>query len=214
MSHSDDASGKRVALLDSPQDEIDQAIARRLALEDFQVFAGTGHDPGKPIDVAIIRARPVRPDEADVAAKLEAAMLLTQAAVAAMSRNGGKVIHVVSSIGRYRSAWFKGRSEIGSHVAQAAIEGALIGQTRQLAFELAPRGIRVNAVAYGWIRGIRPEPDAGLSEGEKKALMTEISLHRAGEPHEVASVVAFLAGRGSSYITGTVLEVNGGWWMS
>jgi 3-oxoacyl-[acyl-carrier protein] reductase len=44
--------------------------------------------------------------------------------------------------------------------------------------------------------------------------MTEISLRRPGEPDEVAAVIAFLAGPASSYITGTVLDVNGGWWMS
>jgi 3-oxoacyl-[acyl-carrier protein] reductase len=136
-------------------------------------------------------------------------------AVASMRHGrGGQIVHVASSIGRYRSAWFRGRSESASHVAQAAVEGALIGQTRQLAFELAPHRIRVNAVVHGWIRGIAPEPDETLSEREKEALMTEISLRRPGEPDEVAAVIAFLAGPASSYITGTVLDVNGGWWMS
>jgi NAD(P)-dependent dehydrogenase (short-subunit alcohol dehydrogenase family) len=214
MSLSENASRKPIALLDLPQDGIDRATVTRLELANFRVIMGTAQDPGDPIDVAVVRARPVGPDEASVAAALEAALLLTRTAVAAMSQNGGRIIHVVSSVGRYRSAWFRGRSENGSHVARAAIEGALLGQTRQLAFELAPRRIRVNAVAYGWIRGINPEPDATLCEREKEALLTEISLRRPGEPDEVAGVIAFLAGSASSYITGAVLEVNGGWWMS
>jgi 3-oxoacyl-[acyl-carrier protein] reductase len=214
MSPSEKAVRKPVALVDSLQDGIDYAIATRLELDNFAVITGTGAVSRGSIDVAVIRARPGGPDAASVAAALEAALLLTREAVGAMGQKGGQIIHVVSSVGRYRSAWFRGRCERSSHVAQAAIEGALIGQTRQLAFELAPRRIRVNAVAYGWIRGIVPEPDEALCEREKEILLTEISLRRPGEPDEVAGVIAFLAGPESSYITGTVLEVNGGWWMS
>jgi NAD(P)-dependent dehydrogenase (short-subunit alcohol dehydrogenase family) len=214
MSPSEKASRKPIALLGLPQDGIDRATVTRLELANYRVVTGTGQDPVDPIDVAVIRAGPVRPDEAGVSAALETVLGLTRAARAAMSQNGGQIIHVVSSIGRYRSAWFRGRADTGSHVAQAAIEGALISHTRQLAFELAPSRIRVNAVAYGWIRGIKPEPDAALSGREREALLSEISLRRPGEPDEVAGVIAFLAGPASSYVTGTVLEVNGGWWMS
>jgi 3-oxoacyl-[acyl-carrier protein] reductase len=214
MSLSAKVSRKPVALVDAVQDEIDRATVRRLEEANFQVVNGAGQHTGGPIEVAVIRARSAGPNGVDVSAALEAALLVIRTAIAAMNENGGKIINVVSSIGRYRSAWFRGGSEKGSHVAQAIIEGGLIAQTRQLAFELAPRRIRVNAVAHGWIRGIDPEPDAKLSEREKKALLTEISLHRPGEADEVAGVIAFLAGSGSSYITGAVLEVNGGWWMS
>jgi len=214
MSGTAKVSRKPIALLDSLQDGIDRATARRLELANFGVVTGAGQYSGDPIEVAVIRARPDGPGEADVAAALEAVLLATRTAIAAMSENGGQIINVVSSTGRYRSAWFRGASEKGSHVARAVMEGAVIAQTRQLAFELASRRIRVNAVAHGWIRGIDPEPDAALSEREKETLLTEISLRRPGEADEVAGVIAFLAGSSSSYITGTVLEVNGGWWMS
>lgn len=110
----------------------------------------------------------------------------------------------------------EGEAAIAASLEMALLlmSGALVAQTRQLAFELAPRRIRVNAVAHGWIRGIGPEPDAALSEREKEALLTEISLRRPGEPAEVAAVITFLAGPASSYITGTILDVNGGWWVS
>src|SRR5262245_20191033 len=204
MSPSDKAVRKPVALVDSLRDGIDYATAARLELDNFAVIIGAGPGPREPIDVAVIRARPGGPDAASVAAALEATLLRTRQAIEAMSPNGGQIIHVVSSIGRYRSAWFRGRSEKSSHLAQAAIEGALIGQTRQLAFELASKRIRVNAVAYGWIRGIIPETDEALCEREKEILLTEISLRRPGEPDEVAGVIAFLAGPASSYITGAV----------
>jgi 3-oxoacyl-[acyl-carrier protein] reductase len=215
MSPSENTARQAVALLDAPQDAIDDATRLRLKRDGFRVVTVTDLDPAESIDVAVIRSRAAVSGDADVAVAVEAASRQTRAAVGAMSHGrGGRIIHVVSSIGRYRSAWFRGSRESGSQVSQAIVEGALIGQTRQLAFELARHRIRVNAVAHGWIRGIAPEPDRTLSKREKEALLTEISLRRPGEPDEVAAVIAFLAGPASSYITGTVLDVNGGWWMS
>jgi len=213
MSLSEKTARQPVALLDAPQDAIDDATQLRFKRDGYRVVTVADQDPAEMVDVAVIRARV--PGGADVAAAVEAALRPSRMAVASMRHGrGGQIVHVASSTGRYRSAWFRGRFASGSHVAQAAIEGALIGQTRQLAFELAPRRIRVNSVVHGWIRGIAPEPDETLSEREKEVLMTEISLRRPGEPDEVAAVIAFLAGPASSYITGTVLDVNGGWWMS
>ena len=211
----DKTSRQHVTLIEGPQDAIDRATALTLEAAGFRVIRTTGQGASEPLDVAVIRARTAGEGEAAVAASLEMALLLTRAAAAGMSQaEGGRIIYVLSSLGRYRSAWFHSRADGGSRVAQAAIEGALVAQTRQLAFELAPRRIRVNAVAHGWIRGIGPEPDAALSEREKEALLTEISLRRPGEPAEVAAVITFLAGPASSYITGTILDVNGGWWVS
>ncbi len=62
-----------------------------------------------------------------------------------------------------------------------------------------------------------PETEAvwrGLSERDRQFLSEEISLQRLGEPEEVAAVVEFLASPASSYVTGTAIDVNGGWWMS
>jgi 3-oxoacyl-[acyl-carrier protein] reductase len=215
MMSSDQTSRQQVALIEGPQDALDHATALKLAAAGFRVMRAAGQGASEPLDVAVIRARAAGDGEADIAASLAMALQLTRAAAAGMSRvEGGRIIYVLSSLGRYRSAWFRSRSDGGSRVGQAAFEGALVGQTRQLAFELAPRRIRVNAVAHGWIRGIDPEPDAGLSEREKEALLAEISLRRPGEPDEVAAVITFLAGPASSYITGTILDVNGGWWVS
>jgi NAD(P)-dependent dehydrogenase (short-subunit alcohol dehydrogenase family) len=210
---------KPVVLLDKPVDALDHATGARLEQAGFRVVTAANQDPISVIeggvDVVVIRARTTSSTEAEAAEAMATALKRSRTAVAAMSgRDGGQIIHVVSSIGRYRSSWFRGGSERGSRVLQAAVEGALVSQTRQLAFEFASQRIRVNAVAHGWIRGIPPEPDEALSDEEKEYLLSEISLRRPGEPDEVAAVIAFLAGPASSYITGTVLDVNGGWWMS
>lgn len=131
------------------------------------------------------------------------------------SENGGHVVNVVSAAGRYRSAWFRAESERGDHACEAALGGGILALTRELAFELAARRIRVNAVALGWIRGANGDAEwARLSARERAFVLEEISLGRLGEPDEVAAVVEFLATDASSYVTGTTVDVNGGWWMS
>jgi NAD(P)-dependent dehydrogenase (short-subunit alcohol dehydrogenase family) len=128
---------------------------------------------------------------------------------------GGHVVNVVSSLGRYRSSYFPFDDGQEGALDQSAAEGAVLALTRQAAFELAPHKIRVNAVSVGWIRGARSEQSwRRLSDRDREYILEEISLRRLGEPDEVAAAVHFLATPASSYVTGTVLDVNGGWWMS
>ncbi len=93
--------------------------------------------------------------------------------------------------------------------AYAAAKAAVIGMTRGMARELAPRGIRVNCVAPGLIGGTDfhhrfTAPDA-FAAAEKA-----VPLGRAARPEEVASVLAFLAGDESSYLVGETIDINGG----
>lgn len=86
----------------------------------------------------------------------------------------------------------------------SAAKGALIAATKALAQEVAKRKITVNAVAPGFIRS---DMTAELNEAELKGL---IPINRFGEPEEVAHAVSFLASRKASYITGEVININGG----
>jgi 3-oxoacyl-[acyl-carrier protein] reductase len=86
----------------------------------------------------------------------------------------------------------------------SAAKAGVIGATKALAQEVARRGITVNAVAPGFIR---TDMTRDLNETELKAL---IPMRRFGEPEEVADVVAFYASARASYVTGSVLSVNGG----
>jgi 3-oxoacyl-[acyl-carrier protein] reductase len=124
----------------------------------------------------------------------------------------GRIVHLLSSTARYRSGYFL---PAGSHAPEAATGGALLALTRQLALELAPRRIRVNAVVAGLVEGGVGHPEwLAMSDRERSFVLQEISLGRLGRPDEVAAAVEFLSLNVSSYVTGTAIDVNGGWWMS
>lgn len=147
---------------------------------------------------------------------VRSSLLCTRAVVPhIIAAGGGRIVNVVSSTGRYRSAYFRYSGSDSSCIRNAGIDGALLALTRELAFELAPHRIRVNAVAVGWIRTPASERAwRKLSSKDQSFLLEEISLRRLGEPDEAAAVVEFLATDASSYVTGSAIDVNGGWWMS
>jgi 3-oxoacyl-[acyl-carrier protein] reductase len=110
----------------------------------------------------------------------------------------GAIVNVSSTAGQ--------RGEAG-HAHYAASKGGMIAWTKSLAPELAPYGVRVNCVAPGWV--VTDMAAAALaSDGEK--ISAGIPLGRAGQPQEVASVVCFLASDLASYMTGEIVNVNGG----
>ncbi len=133
---------------------------------------------------------------------LTGAFLLTQALLPRMLRNGwGRIVNIASVVGRTGQA---------GQVNYAASKAGLIGFTRSLAREVASRGITVNAVAPGYIE---TPMTAVLSEEVTKAMMATIPLGRGGTPKDVAQAVKFLTSDAASYITGHVLDVNGGMFM-
>jgi 3-oxoacyl-[acyl-carrier protein] reductase len=144
-----------------------------------------------------------RPDWDDVlGTNLTGAFLLTQALLSPMLRNRwGRIVNITSVVGRTGQA---------GQVNYAASKAGLIGMTRALAREVASRGITVNAVAPGYIE---TPMTAVLDEKQREVMMVQIPLGRPGTDVEIAKAVLFLASDGAAYITGHVLDVNGGMFM-
>jgi 3-oxoacyl-[acyl-carrier protein] reductase len=133
---------------------------------------------------------------------LTGAFLLTQALLSPMLKNRwGRIVNIASVVGRTGQA---------GQVNYAASKAGLIGLTRSLAREVASRNITVNAVAPGYIE---TPMTAVLSEEVSKAMLATVPLRRRGTPKDVAQAVKFLASDAASYITGHVLDVNGGMFM-
>jgi 3-oxoacyl-[acyl-carrier protein] reductase len=144
-----------------------------------------------------------RADWDDVlATNLTGAFLLTQALLRQMMKNRwGRIINITSVVGRTGQQ---------GQVNYAASKAGLIGFTRSLAREVASRGITVNAVAPGYIE---TPMTAVLDEKLRERMIAEIPLGRPGTDVEIAQSVLFLASDAASYITGHVLDVNGGMFM-
>ena len=115
-----------------------------------------------------------------------------------MARKWGRIVNIVSPTGIIGMA---GQTNYG------ASKGAIIALTRSLAREMAPFGVLVNAVNPGFIH---TELTADVSEETKRELLAPTILKRQGEPEEVASVVAFLCSDFSSYMSGQIVNVDGG----
>jgi 3-oxoacyl-[acyl-carrier protein] reductase len=123
----------------------------------------------------------------------------SKAAIRSMIRQRrGRIINITSIIGIIGNA---------GQVNYAAAKAGAIGMTKALAREVASRGITVNAVAPGFID---TEMTQGLSAQAKAELVRQIPLGRWGTPQDVADCVGFLVSSRASYITGQVLQVNGG----
>ena len=118
-----------------------------------------------------------------------------------MRERWGRIVNISSVVAE------SGNPGQANYVASKA---GLIGLTKSLAQEMASRNITVNAIAPGFIE---TDMTAVLKDDFKNEMLKRVPLKRMGTPEDIASAVAFLAGDGASYITGHVLDVNGGLYM-
>jgi 3-oxoacyl-[acyl-carrier protein] reductase len=129
---------------------------------------------------------------------LASAFMISKVVGRHMAKNkSGSIVNMASVVG------------IGGNAGQAsyaASKAGLIGLTHSLAKEIGMRGVRVNAVAPGYID---TEMTRELPEAAHEAFLSQIAMKRAGTPEEVAQVVTFLASELSSYVSGEVLRVDG-----
>lgn len=195
------AGGKAAAFaLDVASEESIKAGAKAV-LDQFGKVEILVNNAGITRDTLVMTMK--RADWDDVlATNLTGAFLLTQALARQMLKNRwGRIINISSVVGRTGQA---------GQVNYAASKAGLIGMTRSLAREVASRGITVNAVAPGYIE---TSMTAVLNEQQRTAMMATIPVGRAGTDADIAHAVTFLASEEAGYITGHVLDVNGGMFM-
>jgi 3-oxoacyl-[acyl-carrier protein] reductase len=119
-----------------------------------------------------------------------------------MKARWGRIINITSVVGA---------SGNPGQANYAAAKAGIVGMTKSLAAELGSRNITVNCVAPGFID---TDMTRALADEQKNALLSRIPVGRLGRPEDIASAVAYLASPAAGYVTGAVLHVNGGMYMS
>ena len=140
-----------------------------------------------------------------IAVNLTAPMMLSQRVARRLieTHQAGRIINMVSIYANLASSVYR-------LSAYCATKAGLANLTRQLAVEWAPHNILVNAIAPGWIPTEATE--GGMAKGGNKERMEMFTpMNRVGQPEELRGAVIFLASAASSYVTGTVLSVDGGY---
>jgi len=180
-------------------ESIKEALAR--TAKDFGPIAILVNNAGITKDGLALR---MKKDDWDVviATNLTGAFLTIQLVLQGMMRERwGRIINISSVVGEM------GNAGQANYVASKA---GLIGLTKSIAQEMGSRNITVNAVAPGYVE---TDMTHGLSAELKEKMLANIPLKRIGKPEDVAAAVRFLASEQAGYITGHVLDVNGGIYM-
>ncbi|WP_135505125.1 3-oxoacyl-[acyl-carrier-protein] reductase [Roseovarius aestuariivivens] len=115
-----------------------------------------------------------------------------------MKARWGRIVNISSVVGATGNA---------GQANYAASKAGMVGMTKSIAYEVAPRGITANAVAPGFIATAMTDK---LSDEQKDKISSQIPAARMGTPEEIAAAVLYLASPEAGYVTGTTLHVNGG----
>ncbi|NKQ52296.1 SDR family oxidoreductase [Amycolatopsis sp. K13G38] len=205
--------GARVAALDlEPTSGADLFVACDVSVEDEVRAAFEKVDDALgPADILVNNAGIAPPGrftdlttrswERTLAVDLTGVFLCIREALPQLRASGdGSITNMGSIAGRHRS--------LTANAAYAAAKGGVIALTRQLAHELAPERVRVNCVCPGLVGTeiIR----RNVPENEQADLARSIPMGRFAAPEEIATVTCFLASAAASYLTGAVVDVNGG----
>ena len=192
------AGGQAAAFVMDVADEEQVKSGIKSALAQFGKIDILVNNAGITRDQLVMRMK--RADwDAVLNTNLTSAYLCIQQVIGSMlKQRWGRIINITSVFGQIGQA---------GQANYAASKAGLIGLTMAMAREVASRNITCNAVAPGFIE---TSMTAALSEEFKQSAVKNIPLGRVGSPEDVASAVSFLASEDASYITGHVLNVNGG----
>jgi 3-oxoacyl-[acyl-carrier protein] reductase len=193
-----EAGGKASAFVIDVGDEEQVKVGIKSALGGLGKIDILVNNAGITRDQLVMRMK--RPDwDSVLNTNLTSAYLCIQQVIGSMlKQRWGRIINITSVFGQMGQA---------GQANYAASKAGLIGLTMAMAREVASRNITCNAVAPGFIE---TNMTAALSEEFKQTAVKTIPLGRVGSPEDVASAVCFLASEKASYITGHVLNVNGG----
>ncbi|MCI0351713.1 MAG: 3-oxoacyl-[acyl-carrier-protein] reductase [Acidobacteriales bacterium] len=196
------SGGEAAAFKMDVASEDDVRAATKSALDKFGKIDILVNNAGITRDTLVLRMK--RSDwDAVIATNLTGAHLCIQAVLSSMlKQRWGRIINITSIFGQMGQT---------GQANYSAAKAGLIGLTRAVAREVASRSITVNAVAPGYIETAMTE---GLVPELKETVMKLIPLGRAGTDVDVANAVKFLASDDAAYITGQVLNVNGGMLMA
>ena len=196
--------GRQGAAIEADLSALDEAVAERM-IGDFETRLG-------PLDILVNNAGIIRRAEAlghsmadwraVMSVNLDSVWLLSQAAARVMApRRFGRIVNIASVLS------FQGGIRVPGYTAA---KHAVAGLTKALANEWAAQGINVNAIAPGYVT---TENTKAIREDAQRmrGLLARIPAGRFAEPDEIAGAAVFLASPAGSYVTGSVVTVDGGW---